>query len=87
MENQDCLSPYFLATQGSRSVQTNHDFFFFLEYYEFILHDIKRGHCFKASKEGSSFQSNDDTINVQYFTFLFFPAVNTEFFLCIYVQI
>ena len=41
----------------------------------------KRGHSFERNKENSSFRTNDDTIIVQGFAFLYFPAVNIDFFL------
>ena len=39
-----------------------------------------KGHCFERNKESSSFHTNNDTIIVRCFAFLYFPAVNIKFF-------
>ena len=43
-----------------------------------------RSHFFERNKESPSFRANDDTIIVQCFAFLYFSAVNIEFFLFIF---
>ena len=37
-----------------------------------------RSYCFERNKESPSFRTNDDTIIVQCFAFLYFPAINIK---------
>lgn len=66
---------------GIRSPQTNHlNIFSSSDIVNSYYMTLKRCHAFETNKESPSFHCNDDTINVQVFAFLYFLAVNTEFY-------
>ena len=44
---------------------------------------LTRGHSFERNKKSPSFRTNDDTIIVCCFAFLYFPAINNKFSLFI----